>query len=213
MPYLLHTVMSHETDAHHPPPPPYHQVHSSPSLDAVASHQPSPPSYSHSSPSPLTSLFAYLSPPPSPSHPTQSADSLLPFVHLSLGLLSGYSCGYSVRHLIRPLCASLSMSATLLSIAHQQGWVDVRWSRVQADVEAWVELYSTRGDALYRTLQHHIQHSEHDPNCHEDDDQPAAAEWDEKVVRAIEALAVRLLTTASGVGFTLGLAYALMRRR
>ena len=212
-----------ETDAHHPPPPPYHQVHSSPSLDAAV-HQPSPPSYSHSSPSPLSSLLDYLpslSPPSSP-HAAPSADSLLPLVHLSLGLLSGYSWGYTARHLTRPLLASLAMSVTLLSLAQQQGWVDVRWARVEGDVRQWVERYAARGDALYRSVQRRIQHhSEHDADAVgeygaavEDDGSAAAADgWEDQLVRAVEALAVRLLTTASGVGFTLGLVYALVRKR
>lgn len=173
-----------ETDAHvnahHPPPPPYHQVHSSPSLDAAV-HQPSPPSYSHSSSSPLTALLDYLpslSPPSSP-HAGHSADSLLPFVHLSLGLLSGYSCGYTARHLTRPLFASLALSSSLLSLAHQYGWVDVRWSRVEADVRQWVELYATRGDAIYRSVQRRMQHADYD--AHRDGQSEAAVDgWEEK---------------------------------
>ena len=142
-------------------------------------------------------------------------------MHLSLGLLSGYSCGYSARHFTHPLFASLAMSASLLSLAHQQGWVDVRWSRVEIDVRQWVELYATRGDAIYRLLQQRMQHNEHDGAASgqaevavEDDDQSAAEDgWEDQLIRALEALAVRLLTTASGVGFTLGLVYALVRKR
>ena len=205
------------TSVQHPPPPPYHQVHSSPSLDAAV-HQPSPPSYSHSSPSPLASLLDYLpslSPPSSP-HAGHSADSLLPFVHLSLGLLSGYSCGYGVRHLTRPLFASLAVSASLLSWAQQRGWVEVRWSRVEAEVTQWVDTYATRGDAIYHSIQHRLQQGEHEADMAEGaaaDDSGPADGWEEKLARAVEALAVRLLTTASGVGFTLGLVYALVRKQ
>ena len=204
-----------DTDVHHPPPPPYHQVHSSPSLDAAVIHHSSPPSYSHSSPSPLTALLDYLSPPSSPPS-APSADSLLPFLHLSLGLLSGYSCGYGVRHLTRPLFASLAMSASLLSFAQQRGWVDVRWQRVESEARQWVELYATRGDAIYRAVQRRMQHDEHEADAGEGEEEGAARaadEWEDKLVRAVEALAVRLLTTASGLGFTLGIVYAFVRKR
>ena len=134
-------------------------------------------------------------------------------MHLSLGLLSGYSCGFSVRHFARPMLASLAMSTTLLSLAHQYGWLNVRWQRVEADVRQWVELYATRGDALYRSLQQRMQHDADAAAEHDGSAEAEATGWEDKLVRATEALAVRLLTTASGVGFTLGLVYALVRKR
>jgi len=105
------------------------------------------------------------------------------------------------------------MSVSLLCAAHQWGWVDVRWQRVEADVRQWVEVYAARGDAMYRSVQRRMQHDEHDAAADDDGSAAAADNWEDRLVRAAEALAVRLLTTASGVGFTLGLVYALVRKR
>ena len=191
-------------DPHSLPPPPYHQhlLHPSPPSTTPTS----PPSYS---PSHRPHL-----PPPHP-HPS---DSLLALLHsasyLSLGFATAYIAASTLRVAGRTVVASVGLTAVALVGLEQAGMAEVRWGNVWRKGWGWVEANgSGRREGLWHAVRRRWGQRALDGDMRGEGQLPPSEADDEldRCMEAVEAVLTRLLSTASGVGFSLGLVFALRR--
>ena len=190
------------------PPPPYHHhlLHASPSPDSSTS---SPPSYS-SRPS---------SPPASPPTRPQPPDSLLPLLHslsyLSLGATAGFLTASTLRYASRTVVASAALTSLALVGLERGGLAEVRWGELWRKGWGWLEANGRgRGTGVWHALRRRWDRAMRDGDSRgEGQLMPSEAGNDDvdRWMETVEAVLTRLLSTASGVGFSIGILYALRR--
>ena len=199
------------------PPPPYHHHALHPTNPSGSSTSPPsyPPSRSTSPP-----------PPPPPAEYLPHGDSLVPFLsallYLSSGALTGWAVASTARYAGRTLVASAALTSLTLAGLGSAGLAEVRWAAMWQKGWDWVEANGRAGDGLWSSLRSAWQRRTLQPadggaageEGVERRGAPQSGDFDDsvdRVMRAAEAVGLRLLTTASGVGFSLGIIYALRK--